>query len=715
MKISSTFLRSKVARRIFFLFVVCALVPIAILAVFSIREVTQQLTLESEARLLQATRAEGMSIYERLTLLEAELKVIEAGLPRSPASASFVAESALPRELQDRFAAMAVVGPSGDIHQLFGTVGEPKTLSRAATDWIESGHTAVSIQRGDGETHILMSRLQDAREPSRGRIVAEINAGYLWGVAALPVRTELCVFDEVLKPLYCSAAVLSLLSPQPKATGRDFLPEYLRRDNSDTFVTRHWEVFLKPQFAAPRWTVVLGEPRSQALALLVPFESTFPYVTLLAIWLVTLLSLIQIRRNLVPLERLQEATQRMSGLNFGTPVTINSNDEFAELAQSFNEMADRLSRQFQALESINQIDRAILSSLETETIVSTVLSRLGRIVTLDGISISVAEPKDPHVWKTYLACGVKEAESGGIETSISEGEFADLRRNPDVLFVRGTGSLPGYLEHMARRGMKSFVVLPLILNGKVRGIIAMGFASTMAHSDEQIFQARQVADQVAVALSNAFLIQQLADLHVGTLTALARAIDAKSAWTSGHSERVTAFAMRIGRAMGLPQKELENLYRGGLLHDIGKIGISPGILDKPGRLTAEETREMREHVRIGVRILEPIPGLQNIIPVVQEHHEWFDGSGYPDGLAGEAINLKARIFALADCYDALTSERPYRPALPHAQVMEMIRQETGTHFDPTVVKAFRRMMAEEATTAETQTAEPVGVAEAGEL
>jgi putative nucleotidyltransferase with HDIG domain len=711
MKISSTFLHSKVARRIFFLFVLCALFPIAIVAVFSMREVTQQLTQESEARLLQATRSEGMSTYERLTLLEAEMKVLASGIPRaSAASSPAAAASALPAELNDRFLGIAVVTGSGTASTLFGTLSEPPQLTPAEAAWVQAGNTALSVQRGPETSRIFMTRMLDPEHPERGRLLAEVNPDYVWGVAALPVHTEFCVFDAEFHPIFCSAGNLLKSVGRSDPSAADFLPATFKTRKNDPYVIRHWEIFLKPRFGISKWVVVLGERRSEVLALLAPFAGTFPYVILLSIWFVTLLSLIQIRRSLVPLERLKEATQRMSGLNFGTPVSIKSNDEFQDLAHSFNDMADRLSRQFQALESINQIDRAILSSLDTEKIVRTVLGRLGRIVPLECVSISLADPKDPLAWKTYLACAGGETQTGSFAVSISEEEFAELRQNPEVMLLSGAARTPSYLERMAVRGMNSFLVLPLMLQGKVRGIIAMGRPSAMALSDEHIFQSRQVADQVAVALSNASLIQQLADLHIGTLTALARTIDAKSAWTAGHSERVTAFALRIGKAMGLSQRELDNLYRGGLLHDIGKIGIPPGILDKPGKLTPEEIQLMREHVRIGARILEPIPGFQEIIPIVLQHHEWFDGTGYPDGVAGENIHLNARIFALADCYDALTSDRPYRPGLGHEQVMEMIRKETGTHFDPAVVKAFYRMMtAEKFSPAETEAATPVGV------
>jgi len=694
MKIDTTFLHSRVARRIFLQFVLCALFPIGILAFFSSREVTQQLTRESEARLLQATRAQGMSIYERLTLLEAEMKVIESEASRDPVSPGSAEDSVFPPELKNRFAGVAEVESSGGARMLFGTLSSVPELSAAETTWVESGHTALSVLPGLNHSFLYMTRMLDPRRPERGRLVAELNADYVWGIAALPTRTDLCVFDLSYQPVFCSAGVLPL-SPVEADRSAEFLSELFRQREGDPYVTRHWEIFLKPQFGAPKWTVVLGEPRSQALALLAPFEKTFPYVTLLSIWLVTLLSLIHVRRSLVPLELLKEATERMSGFNFGPPVSVNSKDEFQDLANSFNTMADRLNRQFQTLESINQIDRAILSSLDAEKIVRTVLTQLGPIVPLDCVSMTVTDPRDAQPWKTYLACRGCAPQSPAFPTCLTGGELAELRRNPEVLLLRNARGPRSYLACMIERGMQSFLVFPLVLQGKVLGIICMGHASPLVLSDEHIFQARRVADQVSVALSNVSLIQQLADLHIGTLTALARTIDAKSAWTSGHSERVTAFAVRIGKAMGLPQKELELLHRGGLLHDIGKIGIPPGILDKPSKLSPEEFRQMREHVRIGARILEPIPGFQEVIPIVLQHHEWFDGSGYPDGVAGEAINLNARIFALADCYDALTSDRPYRPGIGRKRALEMIREETGTHFDPAVVEAFYRVISEE--------------------
>jgi len=134
---------------------------------------------------------------------------------------------------------------------------------------------------------------------------------------------------------------------------------------------------------------------------------------------------------------------------------------------------------------------------------------------------------------------------------------------------------------------------------------------------------------------------------------------------------------------------------GGLLHDVGKIGTPPSVLDKPGKLDANEMSVMRDHVRTGVRILEPIPGFREALPIVSQHHEWFNGKGYPEGLAGNEISLYARIFAVADCYDALTSDRPYRKGLPAEQTVSMLREKSGIQFDPDVIDAFVRMMADQ--------------------
>jgi putative nucleotidyltransferase with HDIG domain len=197
---------------------------------------------------------------------------------------------------------------------------------------------------------------------------------------------------------------------------------------------------------------------------------------------------------------------------------------------------------------------------------------------------------------------------------------------------------------------------------------------------------------VAVALSNAYLIDELKTLNWGTLTALARVVDAKSPWTAGHSERVASIALRIGEAMGLSKHKLDVLNKAGMLHDIGKVSTPRAILDKNGKLTNEEYAIIQEHPERGARILEPIPSYTEMIPIVLQHHERFDGKGYPGRLAGHMISIGARIMAVADTYDAMTSDRPYRPGMEVHVVLKEIRKEAGRQFDPDVVQAFLKVM-----------------------
>jgi HD-GYP domain-containing protein (c-di-GMP phosphodiesterase class II) len=184
--------------------------------------------------------------------------------------------------------------------------------------------------------------------------------------------------------------------------------------------------------------------------------------------------------------------------------------------------------------------------------------------------------------------------------------------------------------------------------------------------------------------------QEMKDLLVGLTRALTTALDAKDAYTFGHSERVARIAVELGREMGLVGEELGDLYLAGLLHDVGKIGIKDTVLHKPSSLSPEEQEHIQQHVTIGYWILAELRQIRNLLPGVLYHHERFDGAGYPDGLAGEDIPLLARILAVADAYDAMSHARPYRDSMPYRRVEEILAQGAGSQWDRRVVEAFLR-------------------------
>jgi len=191
------------------------------------------------------------------------------------------------------------------------------------------------------------------------------------------------------------------------------------------------------------------------------------------------------------------------------------------------------------------------------------------------------------------------------------------------------------------------------------------------------------------------MVDELSRTYRSTLGALATALDARDAETRGHSERVVAYSLRLGIQLGLSKEDLLGLEQGALLHDVGKIGVRDAILLKPNDLTPEEWTEMKLHTEYGRAILEQVPFLVNAIPVVAQHHERWDGSGYPNGLKGNEIDIKARVFAVADCVDAVTSDRPYRRASTYQAASDELRRYSGMQFDPRVVAAFHEVSFDE--------------------
>ena len=407
------------------------------------------------------------------------------------------------------------------------------------------------------------------------------------------------------------------------------------------------------------------------------------------------LSLIQIRRTLVPLEKLQEGTRKIAAGDLRTRVTVASNDEFQELGASFNLMSAQIESHVRSLETLNEIDRAILSSWDLDHIVEALFSRLPDLLSYDVAGITVIGAEEQQDAKAYLA-----SSGGNLRTVTAQTSKQDLEalvQRPESFIVRPGGLYPEYLLPLVSQGIKHFLVLPVFVDGKPTAVLSFGSVKAREWAYVDMQQARRVADQIAVAFSNACLVNQLKLLRWGTLTALARAIDAKSSWTSGHSERVTTTAIKIGREMNLPEKEIDILRAGGLLHDVGKIGISLEVLDKPGVLTPEERLHIQDHVLIGVQILKPIPGFEEFLPIVREHHEWFNGKGYPYGISGENISLHGRIFAVADVHDALVSDRPYRKGMPLDRALAILQDGSGTQFDPQIVDIFFRLIQKEGT------------------
>jgi HD-GYP domain-containing protein (c-di-GMP phosphodiesterase class II) len=253
--------------------------------------------------------------------------------------------------------------------------------------------------------------------------------------------------------------------------------------------------------------------------------------------------------------------------------------------------------------------------------------------------------------------------------------------------VPGSAVFGGWLGKHAQR----LIAVPLQRGEQVLGCV-FGFdkaAGDFDSVDSKLLAS--IANESAIYLENAILYGDVHALMMGLLHSLTSAVDAKDAYTCGHSERVALLSRHLAACLGLSDSEVERIYMAGLLHDVGKIGVPESVLQKTGRLTSEEFELMKKHPQIGARILNDVKQLEDIIPGVLYHHERYDGKGYPAGLAGQNIPLMGRIICLADCFDAMTSNRTYRKALPLEVALTEIRRCAGTQFDPALAETFLRI------------------------
>jgi putative nucleotidyltransferase with HDIG domain len=224
--------------------------------------------------------------------------------------------------------------------------------------------------------------------------------------------------------------------------------------------------------------------------------------------------------------------------------------------------------------------------------------------------------------------------------------------------------------------------------GAVGWLIAVNPLDDRPIATPDVERLQYVASLIETQLANAKIYADLKELLFGIIRALTAAIDAKDPYTCGHSERVARMAVRLAEELGMPSPKRSDLYVAGLLHDVGKIGIDDGVLKKMGPLTPEEYRKIQCHVEIGVTILKDLKKLHHLLPGVRHHHESYDGTGYPDKLSLDAIPLEARILAVADSFDAMSSNRPYRKRLSLMQIDEIFRKGRGQQWDPGVVDAL---------------------------
>ena len=368
---------------------------------------------------------------------------------------------------------------------------------------------------------------------------------------------------------------------------------------------------------------------------------------------------------------------------------------------SFQSRDERLVSHDRRLGAVLDCGSALASNRD---LAATILHTLQSAVHETGAScgyVMLVEDEEEHWMRTEAAYGVQGSFNFPDRMAVGTGLSGYVAKMGQPIAIRGASDEQEYDGVTA--GVKSAVCIPLLTRAynrsgnsapeQVVGVMTLlSLESSESFDTQDMELLRTLASLIAVAAANASMDRAQRTTFLRTMESLASALEARDQYTQGHSQRVSEVSMMIGEQMGLSEEALNELRVGTVLHDIGKIGVPDSILNKPGRLTAEEFTIMKSHPVIGFEICKPLRLPEGVLMIIRNHHEKLDGSGYPDGLKGGELPLSLRIVCVADAFDAMSSRRPYREVMDPKQVLGELSRCAGTQFDPVVVESLKNLL-----------------------
>jgi len=340
---------------------------------------------------------------------------------------------------------------------------------------------------------------------------------------------------------------------------------------------------------------------------------------------------------------------------------------------------------------LSQLSKILNSTLDPQEVRRRAMEAAIQLIRAEAGSLLLV---DGERYQLYfeVVLGNLEKKIKSIALDLGEGIAGWVSQNGKPLIVNAPEKDPRFFRGVDERTefkTRNLICVPLKVKKKVIGVLeAINKKAKGEFNQEDLSLLTSLADQVAIALDNARLYQELEEMFFQTAESLADAIEKRDPYTGGHTQRVTSYSLAIGRHLPLQPLEIKWLKIASALHDIGKIGIEDRILRKQGRLDATEFNLIKHHSNMGAEIIEHIRPLREIVPAVRCHHEQIDGLGYPYGLRGKDIPILAKIIAVADAYDAMTTGRPYRKAMEKGVAIKELKKRSGTKFDKEVVKVF---------------------------
>ncbi|MBI5747515.1 MAG: response regulator [Nitrospinae bacterium] len=341
---------------------------------------------------------------------------------------------------------------------------------------------------------------------------------------------------------------------------------------------------------------------------------------------------------------------------------------------------------------IFEMNKKLLSELDINSLLKSIVEESSRYTSSDRASLMLLEDDGSLILKASI--GLEVDSDTAIRLKIGEGIAGWVAENREPLLLNEDSDIPQNLKDMMKsQEIRSALCIPIIIKEKLHGVLNLSKTTDsqpFTHSDMELVSV--LCGQAAIALENSRLYGRVQYIYIGIIATLASAIEARDPYTAGHAIRMAEYSKGVAVKMGVSDREIETIYRAGILHDIGKIGIPDHILLKKGSLNEDEVRIMRDHPEIGGKILDKMDGLGDVAAIVRQHHTYFDGRNGLDNTKGKEILLGARIIAVADAFEAMTSVRPYKKAISVSEAVKELKKMSGSQFDPEVVDAFVDML-----------------------
>ncbi len=351
----------------------------------------------------------------------------------------------------------------------------------------------------------------------------------------------------------------------------------------------------------------------------------------------------------------------------------------------------RIEEKVERLALLSQLSQILNSTLDHKEIRRRAMEAATRLMKAEVGSLLLVEEGKRQLY-FEVALGDREEEIKTISLNFGEGIAGWVAQHGKPLVVNSPEKDRRFFKGVDERTefkTRNIICVPVKVKEKIIGVLeAINKKGKKGFDKEDLSLLTSLADQVAIALDNSRLYEELEEMFFQTADSLADAIEQRDPYTGGHTQRVTQYSLAIAKYLRLKHLDIKWLKIASVLHDIGKIGIGDSILKKPERLSPEEFNLIKRHSDIGAKIIEHIRQLREIVPGVKYHHEQVDGKGYPDGLRGDEIPMLAKIVAVADTYDAITTDRPYRKAMEKEVAIEELKRCSGTQLDKEVVEAF---------------------------